>query len=484
MAEKENINIFLKFFLIGWTLALLTLPAMFLNYFGNLILGYIFNINLSFLNWSLITIIIFLYFNHRNGLSDLETEYISSRHKFENDLRHEYEEKQKGLEDDFEKERKNIIQEYQAKERQLEFDYKKKSGDFQTYVALEKKELQNAWADLASKENDLEWERIRMERTLNDERNRMKEILENTRPFAHSAKLCADMKSYIFDSAADYLKNKKNPAVGTATEIKRTLKKQFKVAEAMCKEMSYKYEFLLSIFPELKTYVDDEEELLGLAENENLEDFEEHHDRSRDYLSDEEWNSLSSTQRNQLALDRWVKSNHNNHVIGMLYELYISSRLRNEGFATVEYGIKHGLADLGRDIIAKKGNKTLIVQCKNWSNNKVIHENVVTQLKGTSLEYEIAHEDENVIPFLISTTQVSSTAEKFAKLLGVEIRIVPLGKFPMIKCNINGTNKIYHLPFDQQYERAEINKSGEFYAWTVEEAEAAGFRRALRHYFT
>ena len=142
------------------------------------------------------------------------------------------------------------------------------------------------------------------------------------------------------------------------------------------------------------------------------------------------------------------------------------------------------MADLGRDIIAKKGNKTLIVQCKNWSNNKVIHENVVTQLKGTSLEYEIAHEDENVIPFLISTTQVSSTAEKFAKLLGVEIRIVPLGKFPMIKCNINGTNKIYHLPFDQQYERAEINKSGEFYAWTVEEAEAAGFRRALRHYFT
>lgn len=33
----------------------------------------------------------------------------------------------------------------------------------------------------------------------------------------------------------------------------------------------------------------------------------------------------------------------------------------------------------------------------------------------------------------------------------------------MIKCNI-GTNgeKIYHLPFDQQYYRTEIKKAGEF----------------------
>jgi hypothetical protein len=53
----------------------------------------------------------------------------------------------------------------------------------------------------------------------------------------------------------------------------------------------------------------------------------------------------------------------------------------------------------------------------------------------------------------------------------------------MIKCNINNGNKIYHLPFDQQYYRTKIELPGEFYAWTVEEAVNAGFRRARRYMF-
>lgn len=52
----------------------------------------------------------------------------------------------------------------------------------------------------------------------------------------------------------------------------------------------------------------------------------------------------------------------------------------------------------------------------------------------------------------------------------------------MIKCNIgNNGEKIYHLPFDQQYYRTEIKSPGEFYAWTVEEAVNAGFRRAFKY---
>jgi hypothetical protein len=53
----------------------------------------------------------------------------------------------------------------------------------------------------------------------------------------------------------------------------------------------------------------------------------------------------------------------------------------------------------------------------------------------------------------------------------------------MIKCNINQTTgeKIYHLPFDQQYDRTRIIISkGECYASTVSEAESKGFRRAFR----
>jgi hypothetical protein len=41
--------------------------------------------------------------------------------------------------------------------------------------------------------------------------------------------------------------------------------------------------------------------------------------------------------------------------------------------------------------------------------------------------------------------------------------------------------KIYHLPFDQQYDRTKIRPgTGEKYAYTVAEAENDGFRRAWK----
>jgi hypothetical protein len=51
----------------------------------------------------------------------------------------------------------------------------------------------------------------------------------------------------------------------------------------------------------------------------------------------------------------------------------------------------------------------------------------------------------------------------------------------MVKCNIahNTEEKIYHLPFDQQYDRVKISLPGEF-SKTVAEAESRGFRRAWR----
>jgi hypothetical protein len=77
-----------------------------------------------------------------------------------------------------------------------------------------------------------------------------------------------------------------------------------------------------------------------------------------------------------------------------------------------------------------------------------------------------------------------------AQALSVEVmEKEPLGEFPRIKCNINTgetgqKTKIYHLPMDQQYDRTIVgNQDGEFYAFTVKEAEDAGFRRAFKHRF-
>ena len=68
-------------------------------------------------------------------------------------------------------------------------------------------------------------------------------------------------------------------------------------------------------------------------------------------------------------------------------------------------------------------------------------------------------------------------------LRGIVVRCEELKRYPMIKCNINPTTqeRIYHLPFDQQYDKAIVgNVPDEFYAATVAEAEGAGFRRAFR----
>jgi hypothetical protein len=76
-------------------------------------------------------------------------------------------------------------------------------------------------------------------------------------------------------------------------------------------------------------------------------------------------------------------------------------------------------------------------------------------------------------------------ARRFAKELGIELeeKFKMDQQYPCIKCNVSGVGgaKIYHLPFDQQYDNVKIEPhKGEFYCSTVDEAEKNGFRRAYK----
>ena len=133
------------------------------------------------------------------------------------------------------------------------------------------------------------------------------------------------------------------------------------------------------------------------------------------------------------------------------------------------------------------------------SKNKVIREKHVNQLFGTTVKYIIDNEikikkknqgsllfdfsdQDNIEPMFVTSTQFSPEAKDFAEALGVKlIENKNLELYPLIKCNIaqNG-EKIYHLPFDQQYDNTKINKPGCFYAFSPAEAEEKGFRRAYR----
>jgi hypothetical protein len=352
--------------------------------------------------------------------------------------------------------------------------------EFDTQIST----LKNAFI---KKEKNLTLEFSEKLEIIKKQKQRLQYLLYVTTPFQYSASIIADMKVWVYEDEKRYLRNKSRPAY-TAAEIVSQLKKKTHAYIADYKSMLYKYEFLLSTFPELKRYVDDEEALLSLSKVDNYNEFKENRDCCRDYLTDEEYKSLSVIERNQLALDRYKKRPKSNWTVGMLYEMYIGHLLHDQ-YDVVQFGIINGVEDLGRDIIAKKKypfgkETTYIIQCKNWSTTKEIHENVVCQIFGTTMEYEIKNKktlNQEIVPVLCVTTRLSQTAQIFAERLGVKVYVKPMGDFPMIKCNINNGQKIYHLPFDQQYWRTKIEKPGEFYAWTVEEATKKGFRRALKH---
>lgn len=166
--------------------------------------------------------------------------------------------------------------------------------------------------------------------------------------------------------------------------------------------------------------------------------------------------------------------------------MFIGQEYYKQGYEIQYTGIIKKLEDMGRDLIARNNTEVLIIQYKNWSKEKEIHEKHIFQLYGTVVHYKITNKTIfEVKGIFITSTRLSKTAKEIAKYLNIDVKEnVELQNFPRIKCNINKTTKekIYHLPFDQQYDKTIIDrKSGEKYVLTVAEAEEFGFRRAFRH---
>ena len=334
-------------------------------------------------------------------------------------------------------------------------------------------------------------------KTQQDKSSALEQILYSQVPFKDSAELIAKLDGLNYNAAAYFLRYKSPPAPATADKIEKEFKQEYVKWRTLYEELYAKYQFLCETFPDLRLYIDDEKSLLKLAELNSFDDFQDETDRVANYLSKEEWMRLTPTQRNQLALDRYIQRDKDNLTIGLEYEMYAEYVLRTKGFKTIPHGILNGLNDLGRDIIAWKDDKfeplfsdaydifsdtyVYIIQCKLRSQETVIHENVICQVYGSAIEYELEHPERQAIPTICTNVPLSETAQKFAERLKVFVLTMQMGEFPRIKCNVNNGEKIYHLPFDQQYWRTQIKNNQEFYAWTVEEAERKGFRRAMRH---
>ncbi len=380
--------------------------------------------------------------------------------------------------------------EEELKQRQLELDnnihrLKKEEQDFH----FERQKLRQDTFNIKSNYEKKEAELFHRETLLNEREKQLaldKETFEKVRSNALSASSWlaqeyADIDAKKSEITAYQLETKSHPAFTAADKV-REFGRLRREAVYQAKAAQYQLDYILSLNPHLE----DELEMSPAEATKLLPDHDESSpdDPCKAWLSPEEYQNLPNIQKWQRALDHYNNRKKSNWQIGIEYERYIGYLLEQKGYRVRYFGATEGRSDMGRDLIAENKNHTLIVQCKRWSKDKTIHEKHIFQLYGTTIlqSFRTASKKE-ILGVFVTTTSLSPLAEMCAKHLGIKVYThVPLESYPQIKCNISNTGeRIYHLPFDQQYDRTMLNPDdGDLYVSTVMQAEAKGFRRAFR----
>jgi Restriction endonuclease len=320
-------------------------------------------------------------------------------------------------------------------------------------------------------------------------------IEERKIQFPWLASAFADLNVLVAERDAKHLETKRHPAERAAEEVRkhavarREAEKQFRIAR-------YRVDYYEKLFPWIVDYVGDDvpDYAVDLSNAEQEAD-----DPASRWLTPAEYQKLSSAEKYQKALDNWRKRKKSNWDIGRDYERYVGYLYETMGYDVRFSGAIDGFEDMGRDVIAKRGSELAVVQCKYWSSEKIIREKHIFQLFGSALEYafrmdiltpksqksffENPTKVPGVTPVIYTSTKLSDVAKDVAATLGVQCNeLAKISEYPLIKCNVSMRDgeKIYHLPFDQQYDRVKILGPPEKYTYTVLEAEQAGFRRAWR----
>jgi Restriction endonuclease len=302
------------------------------------------------------------------------------------------------------------------------------------------------------------------------------------------ARAWADYENARTSAQVEKLRIKGRPARRAADEV-RAKGKELAKARRQAKLAEWIVELYEFHFPWLVELRDLEEEVAYVEGLEPAADAAaEPDDRDADpaahWLSADEYRALPTVERNQRALDRYLRSRKSPWQLGRDYERYIGYLRERDGRQVTYQGIIAGLDDLGRDLLCSSGDEIEVIQCKRWAKHKTIHEKHVFQLFGTVVAARIEYPDMAVRGTFVTTTKLSERAHAFAEQLDITVEEqVPLEEYPRIKCNVgrDSGERIYHLPFDQQYDNTVIEpERDEMWAITVADAEEAGFRRAWR----
>lgn len=356
-------------------------------------------------------------------------------------------------------------------------------------------------SSLRKKRDDMRVEETKLESfraALKRERELLDLTLSDTqRKYPWAAKIHGDLLAAEAAHVSWMLEAKRRPAM-KAAEAMRDFKAEVRERLQRLKYAEYKSNVYESAFPFLLDFI----EGVPTADLAVIE-VPPSDEPERNYLSAAEYAQLSAEAKFQRALDRYLSRRKSNWEIGRDYERFVGYKYESQGWEVEYHGAIRGLEDLGRDLIAKRPGETHIVQCKHWAQWRDVHENAIFQLFGSVVDYLFENrllgveglpllEKEDVFAALkrngvkgvfVTSTTLSTRAELACQALGIEVRASSRPEaYPMIKCNVGRSgDKLFHLPFDQQYDRIKIEpEKGEFYANTVAEAMNRGFRRAFR----
>lgn len=349
-------------------------------------------------------------------------------------------------------------------------------------------ELKPRLDNLDAAESDLKNRQVQWEKKVQFDIEAINNLAkEKSQGFPWLAQAYADY-FYLQDlNRASYLEHKSHPAKKAAEHV-REIAAERRIAEKLHRILRYQLEYYENLFPWLIDFkgedIDDLIRQILEKKRKGQDYFEEPDDPAKKWLTAAEYDKLPRIEKYQLALDRYWQKKKSKWEIGRDYERYIGYQYETLGYNVFYQGIIEGLADLGRDLVAIKDSSAEIVQCKYWSREKQIHEKHIFQLYGTVIAYKIDRPTTQVSACFVTSTKLSDRAQAFAKELRIKVvEGLPLDHYPCVKCNVSrrdGT-KIYHLPFDQQYDRTIIEEErNECYVKTVKEAEELGFRRAFR----
>lgn len=353
----------------------------------------------------------------------------------------------------------------------------------------------------SSRENQWTLEKIQLAKYDLSERQKSVELLKNelSEGNPYLARIIADFYHYRDNKVAEYLRSKKYPAVKASEKVReyasenRELRRKFKLTYNRIKLYEEVFPFISDLEPEDIDFI--------IEQKKKKNKISENDDPVREYVP--EYDKLNEEERNQRALNRYLKAKKSNWEIGKMYERYVGYLYELKGYKIEYIGIEKGLEDLGRDLICRNDKETLVVQCKYWASHKEIREAHINQLYGTTVKHFIdefksrseklkntlfpdllARDEVKIKPVFFTSTKLSKTAEDFAIALGIQIiQEHPFDQnYPIIKCNLNSQTgeKIYHLPIDQQYDNVLMQHEQRSYVKTVKEAMELGCRRAYR----